>query len=423
MRALRSGNRIVVIPRKHLDIGLTDLIYAVASCLKREDRHAIERRIETLWTGDGNSLVCLSVRSGFDALLGALNWPQGSEVQVSALTIGDMPRIAEAHGIVPIPVDLDPGDLSVSVDSLRRALSPRTKAILVAHLFGSRMPMEPILEFAKSHGLLVIEDCAQAYAADDYRGDRESDVSLFSFGAIKTASALQGAILHFRDSSLKQKVQLHQDEWPVQTQRHFLARVAKYALLVILAHRPIYSLFVSICRFAGVDHDRLIANSVRGFAGADFFRLIRRRTCPALLNLLERRLTRYERREIIERIASARLANRLLPWLERPGDQAKDHSYWLYPVLHDDPDELTEFLRCHGFDATRGASSMYVVEPPPDRPELRAANAQRICNRLLYLPVHSRTSRRDNQRLIHCLRQFEAIHGHKIAEPTTAAFT
>lgn len=410
-----------MIPRKHLDIGLTDLICAMASCLMRADRRAVERRIETLWTADGNSLVCLSVRSGFDALLSALNLPERSEVLVSALTIRDMPRIIEAHGLVPIPVDLDPGDLSVTVDSLRRALTLQTRAILVAHLFGSRMPMAPIIEFAKTHGLLVIEDCAQAYAADDYRGDPESDVSLFSFGAIKTASALQGAILRFRDSPLREKVKLWQEGWSVQTQRQFLARVAKYSLLVILARRPIYSLFVATCRCAGIDHDRLIGDSVRGFADGDFFQRIRRRPCAVLIELLERRLTRYDRRGIVRRIAAARLANRLLPWLERAGDQAHDHSYWLYPVLHDDPDKLTEFLWRQGFDATRGASSMYVVEPPPDRQELRSANAQRIFNRLLYLPVHSRTCQRDIERLAHCVTQFETIHGHKIAEPTAAA--
>lgn len=412
-----------MLPRKHLDIGLTDLIYAVASCLQHEDRRAIERRIETLWTRDGNNLVCLSVRSGFDALLGALNLPPRSEVLVSAITIRDMPRIVEAHGLVPIPVDLAPRNLSVSVESMRRAVTGQTKAILVAHLFGSRMPMAPIIEFAKTHGLLVIEDCAQAYAADDYRGDPESDVSLFSFGAIKTASALQGAVLHFRDPSLRETVHLRQEKWPVPMQRDYLTRITKYAVLVILARRPIYSFFILLCRFAGIDHDRLIGRSVRGFAGRDFFGGIRRRPCAALLSLLERRLTRYDRREVTKRIAAARFANQLLPRLERPGDQANNHSYWLYPVLHDDADELTQFLQRHGFDATRGASSMDVVEPPPDRPELRAANAQRSFNRLLYLPVHSRTSVRDVERLAHRIAEFETIHADKMAEPTAAALS
>ena len=407
-----------MIPRKPLDIGLTDLAYAVAACLRREDRHAVERRIESLWSDEGKSLVCLSVRSGFDALLSELNFPKQSEVLVSAITIRDMTRIIEEHGLVAIPVDLDTPDLAPSLDSLRHAVNAHTKAILVAHLFGSRMPMEPILEFAKSHGLMVIEDCAQSYAADDYRGHSESDVSLFSFGAIKTASALQGAILCFRDRALKERVRQHQDRWPAQKQRQFLARIAKYSLLVMLAWRPIYTLFTASCRLLGINHDRLISAGVRGFSGGDFFKRIRQRPCGALLNLLERRLAYYDRGEITARIAAAQTANRLLPYLDRPGDKAPHHSYWLYPILHEYAGALIDFLCSQGFDATRGASSMYVVEPPPDHPHLRAQNAQRIFSRLLYLPVHARMTRHDIERLANSLTQFETIQHRKLADPS-----
>ena len=407
-----------MIPRKPLDIGLTDLCYAVAACLRHEDRQAIEHRIEKLWSDDGTSLVCLSVRSGFDALLSELSFPLRSEVLVSAITIRDMPRIIEEHGLVPIPVDLDTRDLSPSLDSLRRAMTAQTKAILVAHLFGSRMAMAPILEFAKTYGLMVIEDCAQAYAADDYRGHAESDVSLFSFGAIKTASALQGAILRFRDRSFREKVKQQQDRWPVQAQRQFLARIAKYSLLIMLAWRPIYTLFGAICRLAGINHDRLISSTVRGFPGGEFFRRIRQRPCCALLNLLERRLAHYDRGEIAARIAAAQTASRLLPYLDRPGDRTQHHTYWLYPILHEYPEALIDFLWRDGFDATRGASSMYVVEPAPDRSHLPAANARRIFSRLLYLPVHSRMTHRDIERLANCLTQFETIQHRKIAEPS-----
>lgn len=76
---------------------------------------------------------------------------------MSALTIRDMTRIVEEHGLVPVPVDLDARTLAVRPESLARAVTPKTRAIVVAHLFGSRMPMEPVVRFARERNLFLIE--------------------------------------------------------------------------------------------------------------------------------------------------------------------------------------------------------------------------------------------------------------------------
>ena len=93
-------------------------------------------------------------------LLAALELPAGSEVIASAVTIPDMVRIIEQHGLVPVPVDVDAANLELDVEQVERLITPRTRAILVAHLFGSRVEMGPIIELARRHDLLVIEDCA-----------------------------------------------------------------------------------------------------------------------------------------------------------------------------------------------------------------------------------------------------------------------
>ena len=71
-----------------------------------------------------------------------------------------MIRIIEAYGLVPVPVDTNMAELSVEPEYLTIAVTERSRAILVAHLFGCRMPMEPILQFAQKYQLLVIEDCS-----------------------------------------------------------------------------------------------------------------------------------------------------------------------------------------------------------------------------------------------------------------------
>lgn|SRR6185369_3930478 len=400
-----------MIPRKRLDIGWMDLLFGAGCCLWPGHRTAAERRIEGAWCPEdpGRALASLSVRSGFDSLLQALALPTGSEVLLSALTIRDMVRIVTEHGLVPVPVDVDPRTLAVCPEALARTLSPRSRAIVVAHLFGSRMPLEPVLDAARAHGLLVIEDCAQAYTGDDYRGHPESDVSLFSFGPIKTATALAGGLLRFRDPALRDRAAAVQASWPVQDRSRFLIRSMKYALLKLLSYRSIFTLFTAICRVLDKSHDTVISGSVRGFAGEGFFIKIRQRPSFPLLALLARRLKSFDRARITARSALAQEAIGGMPEIERPGDRAAWHSHWVFPVCHDDPEKLIGFLWSQGFDATRGASSLCVVDPPEDRPETDPALSRRAFERLFYLPVHEGMNERDVEQLARAVTNANAL--------------
>lgn len=400
-----------MIPRKRLDIGWTDLAFGAGSCLRPGSREEAERRVEHAWCPEdpGRALACLSVRSGFDALLQALALPAGSEVLVSALTIRDMVRIVAEHGLVPVPVDVDPRTLAVCPEALARAAGAKSRAVVVAHLFGSRMPLAPVLAVAREHGLPVIEDCAQAYTGDEYRGHPECDVSLFSFGPIKTATALAGGLLRFRDRALRDRVAAIQAAWPVQDRSRFLVRSGKYALLKLLSYRSVFTVFTAICRLLGKSHDAIISGSVRGFAGEGFFTKIRQRPSFPLLALLARRLVSFDPARITARSALAQAAIRALPAIERPGDQAAWHSHWVFPVCHDDPEKLIEFLWKQGFDATRGASSLCVVSPPEDRPETDPVLARRMFERLFYLPVHEGMNERDVENMARAVTNANAL--------------
>ena len=396
-----------MIPRKRLDIGWRDVLYGIGSCLFADPESA-GRRLHRAWQEGDKALACLSVRSGFDALLSVLDFPAGSEILVSAVTIRDMTRILEAHGLIPVPVDLDVQQLAARPESMERAVTPRTRAILVAHLFGSRMPMEPVLRFAQEHGLVVFEDCAQAFAGPEDLCSPGADVSMFSFGTIKTATALGGGIFCFRDPELLEKVRRHQEQWPIRSRGHFLSRLLKYSLLMLLSYRPIYSLFIALCRLLRIDHDRLIGERVRGFPGDDLLRQIRHRPSAPLLSLLERRIRRFDHETVARRTSAALLAIEGMPSVRRPGAQAADHTHWVFPILHDRPEDLQRLLWRKGFDATRGATSLCVVDPPADRPGLEPVEARQAFQRMLYLPVYAGLSQRCIRRLTAAVREFEA---------------
>ncbi len=395
-----------MIPRKRLDIGWTDLWFGLRNCLRTQPAETIQRQIEAEWSPGAASLACLSVRSGFDALLTALALPSGSEILVSAMTIRDMVRIIEAHDLVAVPIDLDVQRLAVRADRLAQAITPRTKAILVAHLFGSRMPLAPALSVAREQGLMVIEDCAQAFAGDAFRGHRASDVTMFSFGPIKTATALGGGILRFRDGELCQRVRQCQSRWPLQCRRQFAARLTRMALVHLLTYRPLYTTFAAFCRATGLSHDNIVSGSVRGFAGGDLLAKTRRRPCAALLALLQRRLTSFDEHSLTKRMALAAMIAARLSKVDRPGALAEDHTHWVFPILSDAPDELVRHLWSRGFDATRGATSLHVVQPPADRSAMTATEAEAAFAKLVYLPLHAAMTQCDIDRLVAAVAEF-----------------
>ena len=99
---------------------------------------------------------------------------------------------------------------------------------------------------------------------------------MFSFGTIKSSTALGGAILRVRDRELLARMWAAQVMYPVQPRWPYLKRLAKYAMLKALACRPICGLFVRVCRAIGCDYDRMVNRAARGFPGDDFFAQIRR---------------------------------------------------------------------------------------------------------------------------------------------------
>nr|MBC8288684.1 DegT/DnrJ/EryC1/StrS family aminotransferase [Planctomycetota bacterium] len=120
--------------RKRIDIGWIDLMSARFNSVLPGSRSAASDAAEAAWSTDGRAFACLSVRSGLDLLLKALDLPPGSEVLVSALTIPDMVRIVEHHGLVAVPIDLHDEDVSPRVELLEKLVTDKTKAILAAQL-------------------------------------------------------------------------------------------------------------------------------------------------------------------------------------------------------------------------------------------------------------------------------------------------
>lgn len=118
------------------------------------------------YMGGCHAITCANGTDALQIALMALELKPGDEVIVPAFTYVASAEVIGLLGLTPVMVDVDYDTFNVTVDNIKKALSPKTKVIIPVHLFGQSCDMEPILEFAKEHKLYVIEDNAQAIGAE-----------------------------------------------------------------------------------------------------------------------------------------------------------------------------------------------------------------------------------------------------------------
>jgi perosamine synthetase len=399
-----------VYPRHRIDLRLRDAGFAVLACARGGDRAELAREIERLVSPPDDSIACLSVRSGFDLLIGTLAWPAGSEVVVSAVTHPDMVGILELHGLRPVPVDLDLETLAPRPELVEAAVGPETRAILLAPLFGTSYDLEPYVDVARRRGLLVLDDRAQVLREPGLHDSRDADVALYSLGPIKTATALGGAVLRVRDDELRERMRATLDEWPVQPTGELLARALKFGVLSLLARPLLFAGFVRACRGRGRDLDDLLSSFVRGFKvpydDPAFTARIRRRPSAALLRLVHRRLAGFDGERLARRAAlGERLATALPGTLVHPGGRCPVRTHWVFPVLTSEPVRLVEKLRARGFDAApaHATSAIAVVPTPPGSTD--PVVARWLLEHVVFLPAYPELPERAVRLLVATLRE------------------
>jgi len=398
--------------RGRFDISWSDLAFGLLRCAWPSDRDHLQRRLERLWSPAEDALACYSVRSAFDMLLRGLALPPGSEVLFSALNVGGMLRVVERLELVPVPVDLDLDHLAPRLDRLEHAITARSRVLVVAHLFGARIELDPILEVARRRGLFVVEDCAQAFEGVGDTGHPRADASLFSFGPLKTATALGGALARVADPELRERMRRAQAGYPVQTRRSYLSRLVRFIGLKTLTYRSTSAALFLLTRLTRADLDRNLELAARSLTrekvasrpGRPSHKLQRRPGAP-MLAVLERRLRRAPERRIEAR---RRAGRRLLSGLEGavvcPGARNARHGFWLFPVLAKDRTALIRALRAEGFDAAP-VVSLRAVPAPEDRPDLDPVVAREFLAQVVFVPCYAAMGERALDREAGLLRR------------------
>lgn len=157
------------------------------------------------------SLAVNSATAGLHLALEALGIGPGDEVITTTHTFTATAEVVRYLGADVVLVDIDPATMCIDVDAVEAAITPRTKAVMPVHYGGLAADMQRLLPLARKHGLKVVEDAAHALpttCGGQLVGTLESDVTVFSFYANKTITTGEGGMVVTRDEALAKRMKV-----------------------------------------------------------------------------------------------------------------------------------------------------------------------------------------------------------------------
>jgi perosamine synthetase len=183
--------------------------------LNGNERRYIEECLETGWissegpfierferafaavTGRRHAIAVTNGSAALDTVIVALNLGFGNEVILPTFTIISCAAAVVRAGAIPVVVDCDPDTWNMDVARIEEAITPRTRAIMVVHIYGLPTDMESVLRIAERYGLMVIEDAAEAHGLT-FNGQpcgSFGEVSTFSFYPNKLVTTGEGGMI------------------------------------------------------------------------------------------------------------------------------------------------------------------------------------------------------------------------------------
>ena len=132
---------------------------------------------------------------------------EGDQVLVSSSTNMACAFAVDYCGAIPIPIDIEKETWQIDVNKIEEKINEKTKAIMVVHLFGHPVDMDPVLKISEKHNLKIIEDCAEAHGVE-YKGKKVGsigDIGAFSFFANKTITCGEGGMVVTNSKELAEK--------------------------------------------------------------------------------------------------------------------------------------------------------------------------------------------------------------------------
>lgn len=159
------------------------------------------------YIGTNYGVAVCNGTAALETALFAANIRHGDEVIMPSFTIISCALAAIRLGAVPVLVDAEPDTWNMNVNQIEACITPKTRAIMPVHIYGHPVDMDPVLEIAERHNLIVIEDAAEAHGAE-YKGRKcggIGHISAWSFYANKIITTGEGGMVLTSDPKMAER--------------------------------------------------------------------------------------------------------------------------------------------------------------------------------------------------------------------------
>ena len=365
------------------------------------------RKLERLFRnyfGFRNAFAFNSGRSSLIAILKAMEIKNGDEVIIQSFTCNAAVNPIKYIGATPVFVDIN-DDLNISIKDLKNKITPKTKAIMVQHTFGSPAEIDKIKEICLEKKIYLIEDCAHSLGAM-YKGEFcgfFGDASFFSFGRDKVISSVYGGMVTVNNELLIDEVSKFQKElknpsvfWTIQQLLH--------PVLLNRIILPLYNIKIGRILMALFLNLNILSKAVTKKEGMGILPEYFPKKMPSSLSYLAinqlKKLENYNnhRREI------AQYYNHLF----LKGEINDNSIYLKYPLFVDSPSEIINKLRKYNIYINDGWSGSPIVPSSTDLNKVcykmgSCPNSEEVSKKIILLPTHINISKKDAKMVFDCL--------------------
>lgn len=377
--------------------------------------------LEETWIqrfGGEDAVAFPSARTGLYALLRALGIGEGDEVIITGFTCTSVPVPVLQCGAIPIYADIDPRTYNMNPSLVERLIGPRTRAIVVQHTFGIPAAMPELTALAQGRGIYVIEDACLALGSKRQGKSLGGlgDAAIYSFELSKTVSAGWGGMVQANVSGLGDSLRSVRREWWTAG-RLVAARRSIQAGLSYFLYQPttprIGDYFLAGMFKLGIFRYSTSSEEKEGRLPREAFAIPSDVTWKVLLNQIQRLELILERsRETQERYLEV-LSEHDWPGVE---DLREDESARLvrFPLLVRNREEMTRHFSRNRIELGRWFDAP-IAPRPPTMSAFRydpgmCPIAERVSRHIVNLPLHSRLSGGDVNRICSILDNYLQEH-------------
>ena len=372
-----------------------------------------ERRFAD-YIGAKHAVMVPSARFGFYLLLRAYGIDEGDEVIIPGLTYFAIPAMVPLLGAKPVFADIGLNTHVLDPQDFKAKITPKTKAVVPTHLFGTPCNMEEICAIAKANDVVVIEDCAQSTggAFQGVKVGAWGDAAYYTFGLTKNITTLSGAMITTNDTAIADSVRAAIANGGYTSKRK-LAKEALTGLAMFMATHP--AIYWATVHPAVVLGNKLGQDPIHERFGEPectydsvpsyYFEKGRALAAQAAVGM--KQLDRIEalngsRRKNGQALDRGLIGTTDLDLPDYP--EGSEPIYMSFVVHHGKREKLAEELRSRGVDTTTGYMNDMSDHPLFQEYRMSCPNATKANRELLHLPVHPNLSSKDVEHMIHAVR-------------------